>query len=621
MSTRRSNRGALLRRPVTSQFELDLLQAQLDRLLDVGTQLEGTEILSGLEALMDERSWSRAMIDQVPDMLYAKDLESTFLIANGATAAGKIFRGTGEPATTETLVGRNDFDLFPRAVAQKFRDIEVRIMQSGKPMIGMHELNVDGAGRSRWIVTTKVPIRNHKGKVIGLIGIGRDETARKEAEDQVQFLAHHDPLTGLPNRALFADRLGQAILHATRRRQPATVVFLDLDRFKLVNDSLGHLAGDEVLKIAADRMVSCLRATDTVARLGGDEFVILLSDPPLAEKGIVQVIEKLRTSVARPIEISAQRFRVSASIGVASFPDDGQDPETLMANADAAMYHAKELGRDNYQFYTAALSASATERLSFAEDLRRALANDEFVLHYQPQIDLETGRIFAVEALVRWQHPVLGMLQPGDFIPLAEETGLIVPIGRWVLETACVQNARWQEDGMVPITVSVNVSARQFADKDLVEHVKAALEKSGLGARYLDIELTESMIMQDLHRGITTMKELEALGTKLSIDDFGTGYSSLSALKSFPINRLKIDQSFIKGLSSGEDDDRAIAAAVISLGQKLKLRVIAEGVETEQQLAFLRQNGCDEVQGFHFSKPIKPDDLANLLERKPPQLP
>jgi diguanylate cyclase (GGDEF)-like protein len=482
-------------------------------------------------------------------------------------------------------------------------------------------LNVDGSGRSRWIVTTKVPIRNSEGEVIGLVGIGRDETARKEAEDRVHYLAHHDPLTGLPNRALFADRLGQAILHAKRRRRKATVVFLDLDRFKLVNDSLGHLVGDEVLKIAADRMTGCLRATDTVARLGGDEFVILLSDPPLAGKGIAQIIEKVRTSIAKPIEISAQRFRVTASIGIASYPTDGHDPETLMANADAAMYYAKEVGRDNYQFYTPALSVSATERLSLAEDMRRALANDEFVLHYQPQIDLQNDRIFAVEALVRWQHPILGLLQPGEFIPLAEETGLIVPIGRWVLETACAQAAQWQRDGMLPITVSVNVSARQFADRDLVAHVKVALEKSGLDPKYLDIELTESMIMQDLHRGILTMTELEALGTKLSIDDFGTGYSSLSALKSFPITRLKIDQSFIKGLSSGDDDDRAIAAAVISLGQKLNLRVIAEGVETEQQLAFLQQNGCDEVQGFHFSKPVRPDEIAKMLARKPPQLP
>lgn len=607
------------RRPATTALDLDLLRAQLDQLLDGDEKIQ--DALRTLETLLDERSWSRAMIDQAPDMLYAKNLDSTFLIANAATAANKTFRVTGEPATTQTLIGRNDFDLFPPAVAQKFRDIEVKIMQSGQPMVGMHELNVDGSGRSRWIVTTKVPIRNSEGNVIGLVGIGRDETARKEAEDRVHFLAHHDPLTGLPNRALFADRLGQAILHAKRRRRKATVVFLDLDKFKLVNDSLGHLAGDEVLKIAADRMTGCLRATDTVARLGGDEFVILLSDPPLVGKGIAQIIEKVRTSIAKPIEISAQRFRVTASIGIASYPADGHDPETLMANADAAMYYAKELGRDNYQFYTPALSVSATERLSLAEDMRRALANDEFVLHYQPQIDLQNDRIFAVEALVRWQHPILGLLQPGEFIPLAEETGLIVPIGRWVLETACAQAAQWQRDGMLPITVSVNVSARQFADRDLVAHVKVALEKSGLDPKYLDIELTESMIMQDLHRGILTMTELEALGTKLSIDDFGTGYSSLSALKSFPITRLKIDQSFIKGLSSGDDDDRAIAAAVISLGQKLNLRVIAEGVETEQQLAFLQQNGCDEVQGFHFSKPVRPDEIAKMLARKPPQLP
>lgn len=621
MSTLRASSDNLLRRPAERDTGLDPLQAQVTRLAEVSKEIQAPDMLLALDALLDERGWSRAIIDQVPDMLYAKDLHSTFLMANVATAAGKVFLATGEPATAETLVGRNDFGLFPRSVAQRFRDIEVQIMRSGGPKVGMHELNVDASGRSRWIVTTKVPILNQNGEVIGLVGMGRDETARKQAEDRVLFLAHHDPLTGLPNRALFSDRLGQAILHAKRRQQPATVIFLDLDRFKLVNDGLGHLAGDEVLKIAADRVVSCLRATDTVARLGGDEFVVLLSDPPLSGSGIAQIIEKVRARLAEPIVIAAQQFSLTASMGVASFPEDGHEAETLLANADTAMYHAKELGRDNYQVYSAALSASATERLSLAEGLRRALTNNEFVLYYQPQIDLQTGRIFAVEALIRWHHPVLGLVQPGEFIPLAEETGLIVPIGKWVLETACLQNAQWQKDGMLPITVSVNVSARQFADKELVGSVKAALEKSGLSPSYLDLELTESMIMQDLHRGIMTMKELEALGIRLSIDDFGTGYSSLSALKSFPIARLKIDQSFIAGLASGEEDDQAIAAAVISLGQKLNLRVIAEGVETERQLEFLQQNGCDEVQGFHFSKPIKAEDLASLLRREPPQLP
>jgi diguanylate cyclase (GGDEF)-like protein len=387
---------------------------------------------------------------------------------------------------------------------------------------------------------------------------------------------------------------------------------VDLDRFKLVNDSLGHLAGDALLKIAADRMVRSLRSTDTVARLGGDEFVILRDDPPLGTKGLAELAEKIRSSIAAPAEISGRSFTVTASIGIASFPGDGQVPDELLAHADAALQRAKELGRDHFQFYSATRTGRATEHISFAEDMRQALAGNEFVLNYQPQIHLKTGRIRGAEALVRWQHPDRGLVPPGRFIPLAEEIGLIGPIGKWVIETACAQNAQWQRDGSPPITVSVNVSARQFWNKDLVAHVKGALEKSGLEAKYLDLELTESMIMQDLAQAIATMQELKATGVSLSIDDFGTGYSSLSALKSFPISRLKIDQSFIQALSHDEDD-RAIVTAVISLGQKLKLIVTAEGVETDAQLAFLRENGCDEVQGFHFSRPLLPNDLADLL--------
>jgi len=594
------------------------LQAHLDRLLAISSRSQGdfAESFSAIESVVDERNWLRALIDRVPDLLFVKDALSRILVANEATAAGKTFNGTGEPVTTTSLIGKTDFDFFPREVAQKFRDVEVQIMQSGQPMIDMLELNVDVTGRSRWISMTKVPLRNANNEVVGLLGVGRDVTARKQAEDRVQFLAHHDPLTGLPNRALFADRLGQAILHAKREHHRVAVIFVDLDRFKLVNDSLGHLAGDSLLKITADRMVSCLQSTDTVARLGGDEFVILLSDPPAGTKGLAPIAERIRSSIAVPAEISGQRFTITASMGIASFPEDGLTPEELLASADAALYRAKELGRDHFQFYSAIMTGSAAERLSFAEDLRQALAAHEFVLNYQPQIDLKTGQICAAEALIRWEHPVLGLVPPGKFIPLAEEIGLIVPIGRWVIETACAQNAQWQKDGLPPIIVSVNVSARQFWNKELVSHVKGALEKSGLAPKYLGLELTESMIMQDLLQAISTMQELKAIGVRLSIDDFGTGYSSLSALKSFPVACLKIDQSFIKALSD-DDDDRAIVAAVISLGQKLKLRVIAEGVETDEQLKFLRENGCDEVQGFHFSKPIPPDDLASLLKAQP----
>ena len=615
MAIRKNISKRTLSLPIGRETGSRALPTHLDRLLAISNRIQGdfAEGFSGIESVVEERYWLRALIDRVPDLLFVKDTLSRMLVANEATAAGKTFIATGEPVTTTSLIGKTDFDFFPEEVAQKFRDVEVQIMQSGQPMIDMLELNLDETGRSRWISMTKVPLRDANNEVVGLLGVGRDVTARKQAEDRVQFLAHHDPLTGLPNRALFADRLGQAILHAKRQRHRVAVIYVDLDRFKLVNDSLGHLAGDALLKIAADRMVSCLRSTDTVARLGGDEFVILLNDPPPGTKGLAQIAEKIRSSIAAPAEISGRHFTVTASMGIASLPEDGLGPDELLANADAALYRAKELGRDHFQFHSATKTRSATERLSFAEDLRQALAAHEFVLNYQPQIDLKTGRICAAEALIRWQHPRLGLVPPKKFISLAEEIGLIVPIGKWVIETACAQNAQWQKDGLPPITVSVNVSGRQFWNKELVGHVKGALEKSALRAKYLDLELTESVVMQDLLRAVAAMKELKAIGVRLSIDDFGTGYSSLSALKSFPVGCLKIDQSFIKALSN-DDDDRAIVAAVISLGQKLKLRVIAEGVETEEQLRFLQENGCDEVQGFHFSRPIMPDDLANLLK-------
>ena len=604
--------------PVDRSVDLAALTQHLGRLVaaNAGIQEDVAGSVAALQGVVAERDLLQALIDAVPDILFVKDRQSRFLIANRAMAAGKTFLATGQAVTPRDLIGKTDFDLFPEPVAQGFRDIEARLLASGQPMIDMQESNVDAEGGTRWLSMSKVPLRNERGEVIGLAGHGHDVTARKQAEARVLFLAHHDPLTGLPNRALFADRLGLAIRQAQRARGKVTVVFLDLDKFKLVNDSLGHQAGDTLLKIAADRMSHCVRSSDTVARLGGDEFVILLHDPPKRIKTLTPLFERIRASIAEPVEIAGQQFTISTSMGVASFPEDGKDPEQLLAHADAAMYRAKELGRDNFQVYSASMTESTTERLSLVEALRQALAAEEFSLYYQPQIDLKTGRIFAVEALLRWQHPELGPIPPSKFIPLAEESGLILSIGKWVIETACAQNAQWQRQGLPPIVVSVNVSARQFGDKDLVREIKAALHKSGLAPEHLDLELTESMLMQDLPQAVATMHELEALGVGLSIDDFGTGYSSLSALKNFPIARLKIDQSFIKGLHDCEGD-RAIAAAVISLGQKLKLRVIAEGVETDQQLAFLKENGCDEVQGFRFSRPVLPGRLAELLARQP----
>ncbi|KUM25889.1 histidine kinase [Mesorhizobium loti] len=437
---------------------------------------------------------------------------------------------------------------------------------------------------------------------------------RKLAEDRIHFMANHDTLTGLPNRALLGDRLSQAILYAKRYGRWVSVVFVDADNFKLVNDTLGHDAGDVLLKTVASRMVNCVRSTDTVVRLGGDEFVIVLFDQTPDVEFITATVQKIRAAVAEPVHLGKHNLRTTASFGVANYPGDGATADTLLANADAAMYRAKELGRDNVQFYAPELNSKNQEKFLLQEELRNALARGEFVLLYQPQVDLRSGRVFAVEALIRWQHPTLGLISPMKFIPMAEESGLIVPIGDWVLHEACRQNKAWQDAGLPPMMVCVNVSARQFKEPNLISRVVNALKDSGLEAQYLELEVTESLIMQDVDMAVAMMNELQGLGVRISIDDFGTGYSSLSALKTFPVARLKIDKSFINDLAT-DKNDQAVASAVISLGQKLHLRVIAEGVETDDQVEFLRRNNCDEMQGYHFSKPISAENIAELIDK------
>jgi diguanylate cyclase (GGDEF)-like protein len=400
----------------------------------------------------------------------------------------------------------------------------------------------------------------------------------------------------------------------TERYNPCvSVVFVDLDDFKSVNDSLGHAAGDQLLKIVAGRMVDCVRPIDAVVRLGGDEFVILLVDQPEGTDAISATLDKMRMAIAEPISIEGRPFHIACSMGVATYPNDGPDAEALLTNADAAMYKAKEAGGDGFQFFTAEMNVKVHERLALQDAMRDGIGRSEFYLVYQPQVDIQSGRIFAVEALVRWKHPVRGVIAPNEFITLAEETGLIVPLGDWVLNEACRQNKAWQDAGLPPVSVCVNVSARQFQDKKWTSHVTSALEESGLDARYLELELTESLVMRDVDQAIVTMKELQALGVHFAIDDFGTGYSSLSALKSLPVSRLKIDQSFVLNLATDEDD-RTIAAVVISLGQRLNLKVIAEGVETNEQLGFLRDSHCDEFQGYLFSRPVEAAAIAALLQ-------
>jgi diguanylate cyclase (GGDEF)-like protein/PAS domain S-box-containing protein len=426
--------------------------------------------------------------------------------------------------------------------------------------VDFKDLAAEHGLRSCW----STPILSHQGAVLGTFAMYGKEVReptevethlievakriagvaieRKLAEERIHFLANHDPLTGLPNRTLLEDRLSQAVLHARRYNHSVTAIFVDLDNFKLINEGLGYNVGDELLKTIARRMVECVSATDTVARLGGDEFVIVLFDQPKDVDVISETVRKIQSAIAEPVYLEGYDLRVTSSLGVASYPDDGKDAEALLANADATMNRAKEVGRDNFQFYTPELNTKVHGKFLLREELRNALARSEFVLHYQPQVDLRSGRVFAVEALIRWKRPNQGLVPPIKFIPMAEETGLIVPIGDWVLREACRQNRAWQNSGLPPMVVCVNVSARQFKKKELVSRVVDALTDSGLEAKYLELEMTESLIMQDIDLAIATMTELRALGVQLSIDDFGTGYSSLSALKTFPIARLNIDK-------------------------------------------------------------------------------
>jgi diguanylate cyclase (GGDEF)-like protein/PAS domain S-box-containing protein len=441
-----------------------------------------------------------------------------------------------------------------------------------------------------------------------------DISDRKRAEEQIEFHAYHDVLTQLPNRKLFTDRLGQSVTHARRTGKPLAVMFIDLDHFKSINDTLGHTAGDEFLLEMSHRLRGCVRDDDTVARLGGDEFTIILSELRQPEDAAT-VAEKILISVQQPVTLAGMTVESSASIGIALYPTDGADTDTLLRNADSAMYRAKESGRNQYQLCTPEMKRRATERLSLETRLRRAIQEGQLMLHYQPQVSLGSGRIVAVEALIRWNDPERGLVHPSAFVPLAEESRLILPIGEWVLETACRQMRDWQDRGVELDRISVNLSARQLQQQDLVEIVRRTLADTGLSGAALELEITETTAMQNADLTAEVLHSLRALGVGISIDDFGTGYSSLHYLKRFPLTSVKIDGSFIRDVVTDESD-AAIVSAVIGIGRSLRLQVIAEGVETEDQLAFLRRRRCDTAQGYLFSRAVSADKLTRLLAER-----
>ena len=455
-------------------------------------------------------------------------------------------------------------------------------------------------------------IHNKEGQATGAVIVFRDVSAARAMTEQMTHSAQHDFLTGLPNRMLLSDRLTQAIVLAPRHKKKVAVLFLDLDGFKHINDSLGHPTGDKLLQSIARCLVDCVRGSDTVSRQGGDEFVVLLSEMEQSEDAAITARRMLQ-AVAEAHSVDLHDLHVTTSIGVSVYPDDGMDAETLIKNADTAMYQAKENGRQSYQFFKPSMNVKAVERQSIEENLRRALERQEFAVHYQPKVNLKTGEIAGAEALIRWTHPTRGPVPPGQFIPVAEDCGLIIPIGKWVLREACKQARLWKDAGLPLGTMAVNVSAMEFRDDDFLDALFAILKETGLDTNCLELELTESVLMKRVESAASVLKTLRDSGVQVAVDDFGTGYSSLSYLRKFPIDALKIDQSFVRQITTAPGDT-TIVTAVISMGRSLKLRVVAEGVETQEELDFLRTHQCDQAQGYLFSRPVLPQQFANLLK-------
>jgi diguanylate cyclase (GGDEF)-like protein len=467
-------------------------------------------------------------------------------------------------------------------------------------------------GTESAIEDSAAPIHDQRGIIVGAVIVFHDVSAARAMSLQMTYSAHHDVVTDLPNRVLLNDRICQAIALAHRQHKPVAVIFLDLDHFKHINDSLGHVIGDKLLQSVAKRLQACLRHSDTVSRQGGDEFVVLLTGIGSPAEA-ANAAKKLLLALGAPHFINGQILHISGSIGISTYPENGADAESLIQNADTAMYHAKENGRNNFQFFTEAMNRKAVERQALESNLRLALERNEFVLHYQPRVNLETGWIIGCEALIRWQQPGCELVSPSQFVSVAEECSLIIPIGRWVLREACRQGREWQKAGFPDLIISVNISSVEFRDSSFIDGVLTILADTGMPAQYLELKLTESVLMKDAEAAIRTLTRLKQMGINLAIDDFGTGYSSLSYLRLFPIDVLKIDQSFVQQIT-GDPDDSVLVSAIISMRKSLKHTVVAEGIESEQQKQYLQDQKCVEGQGHLFSRPLPAQDFASLLD-------
>lgn len=585
-------------------------EALLAVLQAIGTQIgQFCRRQEAEEARRESESRLHGIVDVAIESIIAVDQKLRIVLFN--PSAQKMFGYSAEQA-----IGQSIEMIIPGRLHEVHRHHVSRFVN------GQHSVRKMGEAMEVWGVRAdgeEFPVEasiskmTHAGEPLYSV-ILNDVTIRKSNEQRLKFLADYDPLTALPNRSLFHQRLGRALAHAQRFNKGLAVLFMDLDRFKNINDTLGHDAGDGVLKEVAARLMSCVRDIDTVARLGGDEFVILIEQvTDTRQAGTVG--HKLIRTMTEPLQLGGHECSVTASIGIATFPADGEDGATLLKNADIAMYRAKEQGKNNFQFYTPNMNVHSIQRLTLESGLRRALQREEFLLHYQPKVNIASGRVTGMEALVRWKRPESGMVSPAEFIPLAEETGLIVPIGQWVLKAACQFNRAWHGEGVPTRRVAVNLSARQFAQASLVSDVARVLDMTGLHPEALELEITESMVMGNPEQAIQTLRQLKSMGIALSIDDFGTGYSSLGYLKRFPLDHIKIDRSFIKDIPE-DNDDATITRTIIAMAHSLRLKVIAEGVETEAQLNFLREHGCDEMQGYYFSRPLPGADFAELVKAR-----
>jgi diguanylate cyclase (GGDEF)-like protein/PAS domain S-box-containing protein len=567
-----------------------------------------TERKEADEALREAERRYRSIFENAIEGIYQSTPSNGYLAVNPALA-----RMYGYDSPQELIAVLRDIEHQVYVDPQR-RNEFVRLMEQNGVVTNFESRVYCRNGEIIWISENARAVHDSSGRLVFFEGTVEAITERKLHEAEIRFQATHDALTSLPNRTLLYDRMQQAMLHSERYGNLTAIAFLDLDQFKFINDSLGHQVGDELLRITAQRLKSCLRESDTVARQGGDEFVLLLTSQP-NEESITQTMQRVLHEVAQPWTANDLEFRITCSIGITLYPNDGRDAETLLKHADSAMYKAKELGRNNFQYFSAEMNSTVTDRLDLLNRLRQAIPNDELVLHYQPKLNLVSGEIIGVEALIRWNSPHSGMVSPAAFIPLAEETGLIIPIGEWVLQTACRQNRAWQQAGYPPIAISVNLSPRQLARGDIVGQVERVLLETGLEAKYLELEITESVMATDVEKSFAMLTELRAMGVRISLDDFGTGYSSLSYLKRFPVDTLKIDQSFVRDIAT-DANSAAIVRAIISLGHNLNLNVLAEGIETGEQSAFLQQNGCNEGQGYLISRPVPEADFLKLLMKE-----